>query len=115
MFIVDRRANVPCIHQQPESSESEIQSVTVCFFVLFFFHRHVVDKPHFRSNFLASDVLLPSQQAAPSGLFGLFGKPSAAAPKVKEATPLQPAAGQRGLYLWGGTGTGDLAKNDVKN
>ena len=42
------------------------------------------------------------------GFFGLFGGSKAPPPKAAEAAdaPLQPVAGQKGLYLWGGTGTG---------
>lgn len=51
----------------------------------------------------------PKVATGGSGLFGLFGSKAAAAaaPKTKSVeAALQPAAGQRGLYLWGGTGTG---------
>ena len=48
--------------------------------------------------------------SAPSGgggFFGLFGGSKAPPPKAAKAdAPLQPVAGQKGLYLWGGTGTG---------
>lgn len=42
------------------------------------------------------------------GFFGLFGGSKAPPPKAAKAAdaPLQPVAGQKGLYLWGGTGTG---------
>lgn len=54
----------------------------------------------------------PSKTPASSssgGLFGLFGAPKPAAKPAVSAAPaavLQPASGQKGLYLWGGTGTG---------
>ena len=40
------------------------------------------------------------------GFFGLFGGSKAPPPKAAKAAdaPLQPVAGQKGLYLWGGTG-----------
>jgi len=48
----------------------------------------------------------PKAAAGSKSLFGLFGSKPAAKPKPLEAAVLEPAAGQRGLYLWGGTGTG---------
>ncbi|CAE7463951.1 Afg1l [Symbiodinium sp. CCMP2456] len=52
----------------------------------------------------------PSSSGGGGGFFGgLFGgkaKPAAKAPAPKAEVSLKPAPGQRGLYLWGGTGTG---------
>eukprot|EP00435_Cladocopium_sp_Y103_P045924 s341_g13.t1 len=49
--------------------------------------------------------------SAPSGGGGFFGglfggKAPPQAAKAASSAPLQPVAGQKGLYLWGGTGTG---------
>ena len=67
--------------------------------------------------------------SAPSGggfFGGLFGGSKPASKPAADGPPLQPVAGQKGLYLWGGTGTGktfmmnmfpgqqDVAKGEAK-
>lgn len=47
------------------------------------------------------------------GLFGGGSKPAPAAPAKQPEVELKPAAGQLGLYLWGGTGTGKTFMMDM--
>lgn len=56
----------------------------------------------------------PAAPAASSGggFFGMFGGGSKPAAPVKEPAPLKPT-GPRGLYLWGGTGTGKTFMMDI--